>query len=213
MDVNHCSQDVDQLSNRLATAIRREQIAAAALKLIGSVGLEGFSIAGVAKEVGLVPSAIYRHFTGKSEVLDAVNGLIRDRLLGLFRSLHREGLNPMDRLSELLRLHVELIKTNSGIPQYVFSVKDSARSSSGSQHLYETVNLYLAKVAVIFEDGQATGQIRKDLDATTLAFMFFGLLQSSIFLNHLNAGEFDVEAKIEQTWSIFCSLILSESQH
>jgi len=43
------------------TEIRQEQIAQAALRLIAKHRYHQLSVASLAKEVGVVPSAIYRH--------------------------------------------------------------------------------------------------------------------------------------------------------
>ena len=55
---------------KLDTEIRPEQLSQAALALIAAHGLEGLSIARVARRVGLVPSAIYRHYSGKDDLVD-----------------------------------------------------------------------------------------------------------------------------------------------
>ena len=67
-------------AEKLETDVRQDQIAQAALNVISSHGLKALSVARVARQVGLVTSAIYRHFHSKDAVLDAVLGLIGDRL-------------------------------------------------------------------------------------------------------------------------------------
>src|SRR4030066_1931766 len=67
---------------RVETTVRRDQIARAALALIASRGTHALSVAAVARRVGLVPSAIYRHFRSKDEVLDAAIAHVGDLLLG-----------------------------------------------------------------------------------------------------------------------------------
>ena len=57
---------------KTTTAIRREQITHAAMKLLAGRGWHRVSIAAIAEAVGVVPSAVYRHFATKDEVLDAV---------------------------------------------------------------------------------------------------------------------------------------------
>ena len=74
------------VAQKLGTDIRQQQIVQAALSLISSHGLKGLSIAGIASRVGLVPSAIYRHFKNKEQVIDAILDLIRERLLGKYQS-------------------------------------------------------------------------------------------------------------------------------
>lgn len=81
-------------TEKLNTQVRKEQIAQAALELVAAGGLMKLSVAAVARRVGLVPSALYRHFKGKDEVLDAALGLIQDKLLGNVRQCERRQITP-----------------------------------------------------------------------------------------------------------------------
>ena len=67
---------------KLHTDIRQEQIVQAALGVVASHGLRGLTVQRVARQLGLAPSALYRHFRSKDEVLTAVLALIHSRLLG-----------------------------------------------------------------------------------------------------------------------------------
>ena len=67
-------------TEKLDTQVRREQIVQAALSLIGTHGLRRLSVASLARRIGLVPSALYRHFKGKDDVIEAVLQHIRDGL-------------------------------------------------------------------------------------------------------------------------------------
>src|SRR4030065_192405 len=67
---------------RGATTGRRCRSGRAPLALIASRGTHALSVAAVARRVGLVPSAIYRHFRSKDEVLDAAIAHVGDLLLG-----------------------------------------------------------------------------------------------------------------------------------
>jgi AcrR family transcriptional regulator len=57
---------------KLHTDIRQEQIVHAALNVVASHGLKGLTVQRVARQVGLAPSAMYRHFQRKDEVLTAL---------------------------------------------------------------------------------------------------------------------------------------------
>ena len=87
---------------KLSTELRREQIARAALELYVREGAEGFSVAKLSKSVGLVPSAIYRHFHGKEEVLEASMDVLRDKLFGLVEAARDESSDPVRTLELLL---------------------------------------------------------------------------------------------------------------
>ncbi len=104
-------------ARKLNTQIRKEQIARAALDLIGRGGLQGLSIAAIARRVGLVPSAIYRHFKSKGHVLDAIPDLFREALLGNVRVVREASSDALEHLRQLLAQHVRLIRENRGIPR------------------------------------------------------------------------------------------------
>ncbi len=91
-----------------------EQIAEAALDLLGTRGIKELSMAGVGRQVGLVPAGIYRHFAGKDEMLDAVVELIGQRLAANVHLVREETHDAIDRLHRLLVRHVRFIRGKPG---------------------------------------------------------------------------------------------------
>ena len=108
-------------TEKLNTEVRQEQLAQAALSLITTQGLKGLSVARVARRVGLVPSAVYRHFEGKDELLDAVLELIRERLNANVVQASQDATDALQVLRRLVMAHVRLIRENEGILSVVFS--------------------------------------------------------------------------------------------
>ena len=56
------------MASRMDTATRKRQIAEAALAVVAEHGVGGMTVARVARLIGLVPSAIYRHFADRTEI-------------------------------------------------------------------------------------------------------------------------------------------------
>ena len=83
-------------AEKLTSEIRKRQIAGAAMSLIARQGVKGLSVAAVARKVGLVPSALYRHFKGKEEILESTIELVRDLIAENVRSVRRESPRPLD---------------------------------------------------------------------------------------------------------------------
>ena len=108
--MNVYSQYMKRRAAKTRTAIRQEQIAQAALALVARDGLKTLNIASLAKEVGVVPSAIYRHYRGKDAVLEVVLDLISQRLLENVEVVRRETPDPLERLHRLLERHVQLVE-------------------------------------------------------------------------------------------------------
>ena len=85
-------------ATKTKTEIRQEQIAAAALELMGREGTKALNIARLARRVGVAPSAIYRHYSSKDAVLDAVLDLVSQRLEDNVKAVRHETPDPLERL-------------------------------------------------------------------------------------------------------------------
>lgn len=188
---------------RLDTQVRKEQIAQATLELVVAGGLKKLSVAAVARRVGLVPSALYRHFKGKEEVLDATLGLIQDKLLGNVRAVGEETDDAVEQLHGLLMRHVRMIRENRGIPQIIFSQDFYIDHPDRRGRVYRGIRSYLSEVARIIRQGQEAGQIGRHVDPDVASVMFLGLVQPSAILWHMSGGDFDVTRQAQRAWPLF----------
>lgn len=188
---------------KLDTQIRKEQIAQATLELVAAGGLKKLSVAAVARRVGLVPSALYRHFKGKDEVLDATLELIQDKLLENVRAVGEETDDALEQLHGLLMRHVRMIRENRGIPQIIFSQDFYTGHPDRRGRVYRGIRSYLAEVARIIRSGQEAGQIGREVDPEAASVMFLGLVQPSAILWHLSDGDFDVTRQAQRAWPLF----------
>ncbi len=192
---------------KLATEKRRIQVAQAALELIAAQGMKGFNLTRLAHRVGLAPSAIYHHFKGKDDILDAVLDLLQDRLQGNLRSAREATRDPIAQLRRLLTAHAQLVLGYSALPRILFSEEVYGGSAPRKARLNEIILNYLQGVAAIVRDGQAAGVVRRELDPDTLSVMFLGLLQPTAILWHLSDGSFDATGQVERAWPIFLDAI------
>lgn len=195
-------------AGKLDTGVRREQLAQAALDLIGSQGLKGLNVAAVARRVGLVPSGVYKHFRDKEELVDAALDLIGDRLAENAALACRGTEDPVECLRLLMERHLALMQASPGIPRIVFSDDVYLHRSDRRARMFASVTRYLGVVADLIRRGQALGRMRTELDPATGAVLFLGLVQPAGILWHLSAGTFDAGAHLARAWRIFSSDVL-----
>ncbi len=193
---------------KIKTEIRKSQIAAAALKLISDQGLTGLKMTAVAQKVGLVPSALYRHFKSKAQILDTIFDFIEQTLIGNVDRVRRGSLNPVEQLSNLLKRHIQFIRKNRSLPRLVFSDDVYQNHPERRMRVNQIITGYLKKVAEIISQGQKDGKIRPELDPDTLSIMFLGLIQPAVILWDLSQGRFDLKNQAEEAWQVFLSAIL-----
>lgn len=191
--------------------LRKEEIAQAAMDLIAGQGMKNLSVAAVARRVGLVPSALYRHFKGKEEILKAVIERVRDLMLANVQSVRQATPLPLEQLKLLLMRHLRMIREFQAIPRIVFSDEIMAAYPLGRSTMYGIIQEFLGQVAQLVERGQRGGQINPDLDPETVAVLFLGLVQPPVFLWTLSDGRFDLAKQTERAWQIFTKAIAVET--
>jgi AcrR family transcriptional regulator len=196
-------------ASKTKTEIRQDQIATTALALISRRGLRALSVATLAKEVGVVPSAIYRHYPSKEAVLDAVLKLIRQRLFENVESVRHDFASALERLDQLLRRHIEMILSNRGMPRVVFSEEIFSDQTARRRRVYQMIEVYMEQVAEIVREGQSQARIRPDLPPEIVAEMFMGLVQTASILHLMSDGRFDAGKYRKAAWQIFSGMLLS----
>ncbi len=188
---------------KLDTEIRKEQIVEAALSLIAAHGVRRLSMASLARRVGLVPSALYRHFSSKQEILQAAIQLIARRAKENMEEVRSLTPNALSRLERLLGEIIKMIRELQAMPRIIFSEGMSTDRPEVKQQAYGLLQTVLNGIGEIIREGQERGEIRPDIDARSLAVMFWGMIPASVILWHVSDGQFDVTRQAEKSWNLF----------
>ena len=78
--------------------------------------------------------------------------------------------------------------------------------------MFRAVSAYLKGVEEIVRQGQAVNAVTPDLDPSTIALMFLGLVQPAAILSHMSDGELNVARHAEQAWRVFAEAIRAASK-
>ncbi len=194
-------------AEKLETRIRQEQIVHAALSVVASEGVARLNVVRVARRVGLVPSALYRHFRGKDEILDAVLENVQERLLANVRAARDERGTAIQQLRSLLDRHLKLIEDHAGLPRLMFSEEVYAGRPKRRGQMFQLVRAYLDQIADLVREGQRRGNIREDLQPEAVALLFLGLVQPAAILSHVGGRAFDARGETARTWQMFVAAV------
>ena len=185
------------------TTIRRAEIVRAALFLISSGGLKALSVAAIAHLCGLAPSAVYRHFKGKDDIIDGVLDLIGSMLAENRDRALTSGAAPGEALKRLFDLHIRMIMENRGIPRLLFSDEPYAGRADRKRKVYRIIHGYLDHVHTYIEAAQKDNTLGKRHSPSTLAYLFLGLVQPSAILWHLSDGREDITRLSSGAWDAY----------
>lgn len=153
---------------------RRKEIAAAALKVVGEYGVEGATMARIANAVGISGPALYKHFSGRAEILEAAMDQLLVRVVAWLDSSHNP--NALERLRDLGATHSSTIATDyEGVVAPLFEFAAAGPRSRLSGQLAQRQRAALQRFVDIIEEGQAQGSIRPDIDVEATAWTLMGL--------------------------------------
>jgi len=171
-----------------ASTDKRERILKAAIRVFARKGFYSTRVSEIAKAAGVADGTIYLYFKNKDDVL-----------ISIFQ----------DRISQLLVVLSDAIQASASFEEKVHVVVDVQLGLlGGSRDLAEvvTVNLrqssrllkqfgaplfgkYLETLSGVFEEGQARGLVRGDLNARVLARALWGALDAIALGWALGAGD------------------------
>jgi TetR/AcrR family transcriptional regulator, fatty acid metabolism regulator protein len=192
---------------KLRTGIRKEQYIRGALTVIARDGMKRLSVARVAREVGLVPSAVYRHFHSKDQLLDAVLDYIAERIQNNVRETWEQTEDPVERLHRFLMRQLKLIKENRAIPTVVFAQGIFSEDPSRREKSFKIFGTFRQLIRSTVQIGQKEGLIRQDVPSETIVHFWIGILQPAAFLYTISDGQYDLEKHGRRAWKLFLEMI------
>jgi AcrR family transcriptional regulator len=163
---------------RKPAGIRREEIALAALGILGRGGRKALTTAALAGEVGVTTGAIFRHYPSLDEVLGEAVRLATESVEATFPD---ESLDPLERVIALGRNRVGLMRGEAGIAWLFRSEQASLELPPAVvQDLRTMVRRSRTFVLRALRQGMAAGSIRDDVGAEQLLVVVMGTIHALI---------------------------------
>ena len=162
---------------RLSSTLRQQQILDTTLEIIAEKGVGGVSTAEIAQRVGIVPSALYRHFESKEALIDALLDRTHMILFENVRKMTLKKSDPKEDLKSLFLLHLEFIRKNPGMPKLVFSDAAVFGSPERKEKVLSIVKNYMNKLTEIAEKGRRDGDFLQDISPEAVAFSMVSFVQ------------------------------------
>ena len=193
--------------NKLSTEIRKEQLIRGVLKVIARDGTKRLSVASVSREIGLVPSALYRHFHSKDQMLSAVLDYIVGRIQHNFHEVCEETEEPLLRIQRFLQRQLKLIKESPAIPTVVFAQGLFSEDPYRRKKIFDTFGQFRHRLTTMVKMGQRSGTIRHDISAETVVLLWVGIIQPAALLYYLSNGHYDLERHGRRAWKMLKDMI------
>ncbi|GAF12374.1 transcriptional regulator, TetR family [Bacillus sp. JCM 19046] len=184
----------------------KEKIRLESTELFANLGYEGTSMAKIAEKVGIKKPSLYAHYKNKEALFfDVVDEMEQEYEAFVQDSLNQETDTIEERLYLSFKTHVsDLARDDASIQFYnrfiQYPPKElEDRLLARFNKSEERVRVLLAAV---IEKGQAEGSINRELEAKSMAYTYFCLIEGLTTEVGIHSIE-EVKAHAEAVWTVY----------
>jgi TetR/AcrR family fatty acid metabolism transcriptional regulator len=154
---------------------KKEQIRAAAVKVIASEGFFNATTDKIAKEAGVAVGTLYNYFSSKEDILNHIYDVEYQKRYRLYQEIKNRQIDPLAKIKELLFFHFQEIQKEPDIVKIVLAEKINA----GRHKLisFEKFAKLPVIISEIINEGIAKGYLKK-CDSRIISIMMFGFIEA-----------------------------------
>jgi TetR/AcrR family fatty acid metabolism transcriptional regulator len=154
---------------------KRNRILDAAVRVFARKGFYATRVSEVAKAAGVADGTIYLYFKSKDALLVSLFEHRVERLLAFLSTELPQAESASDRLKRIIELQLGLLEGERDLAEVVTVI---LRQSTKLMKEYAApkFSAYLDAIAAVVADGQASGELRKDVSPHLAARAIFGAL-------------------------------------
>ncbi|MGD9928556.1 MAG: TetR/AcrR family transcriptional regulator [Mangrovibacterium sp.] len=171
---------------------RQKEIIKASLELISEKGIQGLTIKNIAKKIGVVESAIYRHFENKTRILIA----ILDSIKGNPKTENTQPSgSAIEQIEQKLKNHFQTFASFPALVAVVFSEDIFQNEDLLIEKTKEIIQKSIADMTAVIQEGQKQNEIRGEIVPEHFATMILGTIRMFVKQWKMSDYSFDLIQK------------------
>jgi AcrR family transcriptional regulator len=177
---------------------RQKEIIEAAIHLISKGGIQELTTKNLAARLKLSEPALYRHFKNKRDILHALLKFFQGNQKAMYARVAASGDPPLRTLERMI---VEVFRGFAAKPAMatvIFAEGMFQNDSRLSAVIYSIMDERQAQFAALIGEGQARGEVRKDIDKGQLAMLAMGSMRLLVTRWRLSGFAFDLVGEGEK---------------
>jgi len=170
---------------------RQKEILAVGLKILADEGAKSLTLKRIGEVIGISEAAIYRHFSGKKELLLSLHFYVKSQVTQRLAPFLTSEEHSEKHLELLLVEIISYFKENKGISLIFLSESIYHNDPDMKIALKELISGIKSIIKNLIESGMEKGHFKKDINPDIAAIMIMGIVQISMI--HLVIGGVDFE--------------------
>ena len=171
---------------------RQKEIIKTSLELIAEKGIQGLTIKNLSKKIGIVESAIYRHYESKTHILSAILDSISEQITPEETTKVE---SVIQYLEQKLRYRLQSFTDTPALVSVIFAEDLFQNEALLVEKTKAKVQKSIADTSAMISLGQQKGEIRNDIEAEQLAIMIYGSLRMLVKQWRMSDYSFDLIQK------------------
>ena len=185
---------------------RQAEIVDAALKLIAEQGIQHLTIKNLSTAIGVTEAALYRHFPGKTEIIQAMVSRFEEDVDDIGE------LRGWTAVEAALVRRTELVLAKPDLARVLFAEELFKDSPEIAQILHGMMQRHHKIMIRYFQEAINDDVIRADIPMDTLFRLILGPLRLLIKQWGLSDGAFDLRAKRDEMLKFMKELLAPKMQ-
>jgi TetR/AcrR family transcriptional regulator, transcriptional repressor for nem operon len=166
--------------------------------VINKKGISGTSITDLMEATKLAKGGIYGNFASKEEIsVEAFSYLAGRISAGLDKTIAKG--TPREKLLALLDYYADYCEPNKagGCPLLNFGTEADDTNPGLRQRVAKAVKRSQQRIQGVVEEGQASGEFNKKIDARIFALKMFAMIQGAHFIARVTASKVPMKTIID----------------
>jgi TetR/AcrR family fatty acid metabolism transcriptional regulator len=159
---------------------KRRAILHAAVKVFAEKGYQGCRIADVARQAGVAYGLVYHYFRSKEELLESVFAEQWTLFIQAIQAISDGPGGAAEQLAGICRFAIDVFKTAPAAVRVLLLEVARTPNALRAGSTRQTFESALGLVAEVIRRGQASGEIRADVDPVISAAGLLGALELSL---------------------------------
>jgi AcrR family transcriptional regulator len=172
----------------LSSERRREMTVETVVDLAAEQNPADITTGAIAKRMGVSQGALFRHFSSKDAILQAVMKWVSERLLARIDKATTIAASPLEAIEAAFMAHIHFIAEHPGVPRMLFVELQRTEQTMAKRMARTLLQVYGARLGRLFMDGKRGGQLLASLDEKAAATLFIGMVQGLAMQSHIEGN-------------------------
>ncbi len=190
---------------------RQLEIIEAAGKILTNSGVSGLTTKNLAKEMNFSEGAIYRHFTGKEQIIIALLDYLADQIDEVNEQATSRHDSPLGKFEGLFQAQIAFFKNNPHFVVAVFSAGLLEESQQINETIFKIMQVMMKHLLPIMYEGQQQNVFTNKITTEELMNIVMGTFRLQMFKWRISGFQFDIEQSGYNMIESLLTLIKTES--